>query len=85
MYNIWTIDSENESGNEAIWDSLIGLGVDGSDINILGPPPGLSDVDAFQLNLNTEQYENFKIEVSTGCRVPLNGITHYKYRAISIS
>lgn len=64
-YIVWTLDSEDEDGNEVIWNSFIGLGVDGSNINILGPPPGLSSVDGFELVLNTEQRKELKVEVST--------------------
>ena len=54
MYNVWTIDSTDGNGNQAIWNYLVSLGVDGSDINVLGLPPGLNDTDAFQLELSTE-------------------------------
>ena len=66
-YNVWTINSTDGNGNQAIWDFLVSLGVDGSDISVLGLPPGLDDTDAFQLRLNVEQYKNFNNGVSISC------------------
>ena len=64
-YNVWTIDSTDGNGNRAIWNYLVSLGVDGSDINVLGLPPGLNDTDAFQLKLSVDQYRSLNASVST--------------------
>ena len=72
-YNVWTINSTDGIGNKAIWDFLVSLGVDGSDINVLGLPPGLDDTDAFQLRLNVVQYKDFNAGVSICCLSPRKG------------
>ena len=73
-YNVWTINSTDGNGNKAIWNFLVSLGVDGSDINVLGLPPGLDDTDAFQLRLNAVQYEDFNAGVSICCLLTRKGM-----------
>ena len=65
LYNVWTVDSTDLDGNQAIWNYLRSLGVNEFDINVLGPPPGLNDVDAFQLELSMDHYKNLIADVST--------------------
>lgn len=62
-YNIWTIDSEDPAGNLVIWENLTRHGVDESDIDVLGLPPGLSSMDCFQVVMSTEKYKEIIIEV----------------------
>ena len=69
-YNVWTIDSTDANGNKAIWNFLVSLGIDGSDINVLGLPPGLDDTDAFQLRLSPAQYKSLNASVSIYCLTP---------------
>ena len=69
-YNVWTINSTDEKGNQAIWKFLVSLGVDEANINVLGLPPGLYDTDAFQLKLNSSQYKDFHAGVSTFRLIP---------------
>lgn len=69
-YNVWTLESEDVAGNELIWNNLLHLRINESDISILGLPPGFSSVDCFQVGVSTEQYKETKIEASARSSVP---------------
>lgn len=78
-YNVWTVDSTDSDGNEAIWNYLrSSLGVDGFDIKVIGPSLDLSDVDAFRLELSMDQYKKLNAGVST-CGLISRQVDHSLY------
>ena len=59
LCEIWTVDSSNAVGNNATLNQLLSLGVDTTDIYIVGASPRLFDVHLFEIDMTAETYSKF--------------------------